>query len=246
MWKVIHQMNQHFLPENKKFKLFGDTAKADDAYQEITKRDQISGNFNFKFSANVFNSSKTALQQSLGMMMQTYISEFNVQTGIISPDGAYRLQRDFGKSFGIDVNKYLTAPSPGANAPMILAEEAIATMMRSEVPEGLPLEVGGALEHMQKLVQFVESEQFGLLTENGVQIFGAYIERTKQLLIQQQQQQQLKGAAGNFQNAQNQGQGGGRPGEAQPPDTDNPQVSSGGELIDESLPTAGGGGNAGG
>ena len=244
MWQVIHQQNQHFLPKDKKFKLFGDVERGKDAYQEVTQRDMISGNFNFTFAANVFNTSKEALQQSLGLMLQTYVSEINVQLGIIQPDGIYRLERDYGKAYGVDVNKYLSQPSAEANANRILAEEAIATMIRSEEPDGLPLEPGGAVEHMQKLIQFAQSDNFGLLTETGVQIFAQYLERMKQLIQREQQQQQLQQAAGAFNSNQEQGAVG-RPGEAGPPDTDNPQVSSGGELIDEALPGAGGGGNVG-
>ena len=243
MWKIIHQMNQHFLPDNKKFRLFGDLPKSEDAYQEVTKRDIIRANFNFSFSANVFNTSKTSLQQSLGLMLQTYMNEFNIQTGILQPDGAYRLQRDFGKSYGIDVNKYITQPTANANMPRILAEEAIAIMLRSEVPEGLPLEPGGIQEHMQKLFDFASSDQFGLLTESAVQIFGRYVQGLKQLLEQERQRAQLAEAAANQQGPEGQP---GRPTENAPASLENPQVSGGGELIDESLPTAGGGGNTGG
>ena len=156
-------------------------------------------------------------------------------------------RRDFIKSTGLDPDSYASEPYPDALGEPIFGEEAIDAIIDGNVPSGRPAEAGGAIEHLQKLVEFAQSENFGFLTPQGVEIFKAYATQTQGRAQAQQRQQSLAQAAQGFQaGAQGSGQGG-RPAESTPGQdelTGQPQVSGGGELLDESLPSAGGGGNA--
>ena len=109
--------------------------------------------------------------------------------------------------------------------------------MDTEIPSGQPAEIGGWVEHLQGLVEFAQSEGFGLLKEQQIQIFGEYLRRVQEQALLQQQQQQLAQAA-----AQQQPQGQpGRPPEQLPENPNQQPAVQGSELLDETLPGAGGG-----
>lgn len=237
IWAQIHELNQHFLPKQKQIRAFGLDRPEEDPYQEITDRDEISGRFQFTFSANVLNASKQALQDSLGILLSTYINPIALQLGLIDSPGIYRLLRDFGKAHGQDPDQYLTEPAPGAMKQRITAEEAISQILNSQVPDGEPME--GAIEHMRTLQRFIQNPNFGQFSSNQVEIYRGYMVVIQQKVAEQLRQQQLLQAAAQFSQGRNQGQAG-RPAE-QLPNLDQPQVQ-GNELLDESLPSAGGGG----
>ncbi len=242
MWYQCHTLNQYFLPEEKQVKIIGIKQPFENPFQTITTKDEIKGRFRFEFKANVFNASKQALQQSLQALLSTYVSELAFQLGLITPSGAYRLMVDWGKAWGQDPERYLTEPEPGLMRPDILAEEAISIIMQSVMPDGRPAEPGGAIEHFQKLQAFLSSENFGLLSPNQVEIFKGWIGQVRNLAQAQAEQQRVIQAAQQFQRGA-QGGAGGRPPEQTPQVEGNPPLSGGGELLDESLPTAGGGGS---
>jgi hypothetical protein len=236
IWHQIHELNQRFLPEKKKFRISGMMKPGEDPYSEISNAAEISGRFRFGFTANVFNASKMALQQSLQNLMSVYINPLTFQSGIMRPDGAYRLLRDFGKANGLDPDNYLSEPFAGAGLPRLMAEEALTAIMGDSLPEGFPAE--GAQAHLQKLQDFEASDQFGMLTQQQVELYRGYKTKIEQILQDEMRQQAMIQAAGQFQQG-GQGQGG-RPPE-QPPSTGETPPVQGGELIDESMPTAGGG-----
>lgn len=238
VWALIHGMNEHFLPKDKQYRIAGFTKTPEDPYQQIQSRQNISGRFDFGFKASVLNTSKQGLQESLATLLQTYVSELAIQLGVIDGDGIYRLLRDFGRSLGQDADAYLTAPSPDSTLPKILAEEAITAILQGKKPHGRPQELGGAQEHLQKLIEFANSDAFGLTTPDQNDLFIEYALEVRQLATDQARQQQLLEAARVFQLGNNQG---GRPAESQGVDLSNPLISGGGELLDETLPSAGGG-----
>ena len=237
IWAQIHELNQQFLPKDKQFRVFGVDRPGEDPYDEVKDRDEIKGRFQFTFSANVLNASKQAMQEALGSLASLYISPLTLQLGMIDGPGIYRLLRDIGKAQGQDPDRYLVEPEPGAMKEKIFAEDAIQQIMNSEIPNGVPAE--GAAGHLRRLVEFERSIHFGLLSPNQVQIYQGYKQITERLAQDEERRRQaLADAAGQF------GQGGGQPGrppEGPGPSLEQPQVS-GGELLDESLPTAGGGG----
>ncbi len=241
IFALMHSLNQAFLPEKKKLRITGALNPGEDAYLSIGSREDINGDYDFDFDANVLNTSKAALQENLEALMSTYINEMTLQLGIIDGEGIYRMLRDYGRARGQDPQQYINEPTPGANRPRIFAEDALQIILSTMRPDGLPAEAGGAIEHMEKLLAFQEADELGLLDANQLEIYKVYVGEIGQLAQQQAQQQQLAQAANAFSQGGGQGGQGGRPPTQAPPSLDNPQIN-GGELLDESLPSAGGGG----
>ena len=236
VFKQIHELNQHFLPPGKKFRIIGIRDPKDDPYREIETLRDIEGRYQFDFSVNVMNSSKLAMQEALEKLMGFSISEIFIQMGIVQPEGIYRMLYDMYKAHGQPPERYLSEPSPDALLPPILAEEAVSQIMAGEMPAGTPME--GAQAHLDKLQEFMNTDNFGYLDTPGkVDMFRSYLSAVSQRL----KMEQMAKSAGQV-GAQPQGPGGlGGPA----PDMSNPPVQ-GGELLDETLPTAGGGANPGG
>ena len=228
-FKLIHGLNEAFLPKGKQYMISGFKKKESDPYRTIDSLDEIRGEFNFGFKASVLNTSKQGLQESLEVMMNTYVSDLAIQLGIIDADGIYRLMRDFGRALGQDADAYLREPAPGAGLPKILAEEAISMILQGSLPTGNPQE--GAQQHMQKLMEFANSDELGVMDAGGIDLLKQYLEIVNQKGAEEAQRQELLQAASQFQvGAENQG---GRPPEGGAPDMQNPQVNN--ELLDETL-----------
>jgi hypothetical protein len=242
IWKIVHTLNQAFLPKDKQYLVSGFKEPTKDPYRKIDDRDKISGAYLFKFSANALNTSKEAMQQALQTLMGSYVSELNLQLGIIKPDGIYRLQRDWGRAFGQDPDKYLEPPTPGAEHQKIFFEEALAMILDGQMPEGDPIE--GAEVQYGKLTAFMQSDQFGLLGPVHMPLFQAYYKRIMLQMQADQQRAALLAAASKFQQG---AQPSGTPGPQGAPQSAGaiqaqPQLQNN-ELADESLPGAGGGAN---
>jgi len=244
IWHQFHELNQSFLPRNKQIRIFDLKRPSAEPYQTITDKGEIAGRYQFTFSANVLNTSKQAMQEAIGGLLQVYISELTLRAGIIDEGGIYRLLRDFGKSQGQDPDKYLKEPTPGAMRPRLTAEEAISQILNSQIPDGEPME--GAQVHLATLQAFIKTKEFGMLDfeQGGAvqrELFEDYMQIIQQKIQEEQQRAALVEAAGQF-------GGGGGNGAGRPPESvENPQQQppvNANELLDESLPGAGGGGNA--
>lgn len=239
----FHEMNQRFLPKKKQFRVSGYVRPDHDPYREIVELDAISGRFQFRFMANALNTNKAAIQQALSQLMGTYVSEMNIQLGLIDPDGIFRMQFDYGKSLGIDPGRYLKPPSPESVYPDILAEEAINRILIGNEPGGRPAE--GAPEHFKKLMAFYHSDEFGLLDAGALDSFRRWVDTINQLMVGDARKASLLSAAQKFR----QGQGGPEspsPAGISPTASDiqSPPTVQDNELSQEDLPGAGGGGNA--
>lgn len=237
IWNQIHELNQHFLPKDKQIRVFDMPRPSADPYQTITDKGEISGRFQFGFSANVLNASKQAMQEGLGAMMETYISPLTLESGIMDESGLYRLLRDFGKSFGQDPDKYINEPAPGAMRPKLTAEEAISQILNDQIPDGEPLE--GAQAHLQSIIAFTESDEFGNMNQSQAQLLQGYMQILQQKIQEEQQRQALMEAAAQQGGAQG---APGRPANGVENPNQQPPIQ-GNELLDESLPSAGGGAN---
>jgi hypothetical protein len=198
IYSLCHQLNEVHLPPNKMVRLAQTADKNQAPYTVIQTPAELRGNFVFDFDANAFNTSRQALQDAMERMMSSYISDINLQLGIIDQDGIYRLQRDWGRIIGQDPDQYLSMPSPDSTLPKIFAEDALLFISQGKKPFGVPAEAGGAAEHLQKLQEFIQTDQFGLIQQEYVEtIMRPYMEQVSQrALLQQQQAQQLE-AAGN-------------------------------------------------
>ena len=244
IWRHIHGQNQFHLPDEKRIRIVGLKEAGADPYRTIT-RAGASGEFEFDFKANVLNTSKAALQQSIESIMAVTITEIAISMGIADADTVYKLMRAFYFSQGQDPDQFIKPPSAKSLRRRIFAEEAISVLLDNQNPDAEPAEAGGAAEHLATLQQFMSDDNFGLLTPPQVQAFSAYIKEVAEKAALEQQQAQQLAAAGAFQNGGGQGGTPGRPPEGPPPDSGQPVVNAG-ELVDESLPTAGGGASGGG
>ena len=235
IWKQVHELNQNFLPDDKKIRIIGAKDKSEDPYFTISRRD-ISGQFYFDFTANVLNTSKAALQEALQTLAGVYVSDLFLKLGIIDEGGIYRLGREIGLAYGQDPDQFIKEPTPGAMKPRIFAEEAIAAIMRNEIPNGEPGE--GAAQHLEKIQKHLSGDELGLLTPPQVEVLKAYLQEVTEKAAFEQKQLEISQAAQNF--GQPAGGNGTAPG--QDATLDAPLQTN--ELIDESLPGAGGGANA--
>lgn len=239
VYMQMHELNKVFLPKDKQIRLSGVKRPDQDPYMTIADVAQIRGEFEFEFTANAMNTSKEALQESLQTLMATYINPLTIQLGTIDAEGIYQLQRDWGKSMGQDPDKYLKPPTPESMLPKITAEEALTMILQNITPEGRPSEA--PQEHLQKIMEFAQSDNFGLLSATQVQIFKGYLVLVRQQIERAMQQQQMMAAAQQFQDGSQQP---GTPGPAGSAPIDMAQAPlQRNELMDEGLPGAGGGGN---
>ena len=251
VFSIMHDLNGYFLSKPKQIRIQGTVKPNDDPYQ-VVEPSQIRGEFRFKFRANAMNTAKQQLQQTLQTLLGTYVNALAMQLGITNPETTYNLLRDFGKALGVDPenSRYLNPPTPTSGGIRILAQEAMAMLLMNQQPMGEPAEAGGWMEHLQSfqaLMEELKSEEIdtGEISPQQGQAILAYAQMAAQRAAQEQQRAQQLAAAQAF--AQQQGaaggqQQGGRPPEQAPPNPNvNPQVSGGGELLDESLPGAKGG-----
>lgn len=248
-YMVMHSLNQFFLTKPKQIRMVGVQKPGQDPYVDINESSMIAGRYRFKFKANVLNTSKAQLQQTLQALLGTYVNALAIQLGVTTPETIYNLMRDYGKALGADPEgqRYINPPSPDLIGPRYLAEDALMLILQGQMPEGGPMEPGGWAEHLQKfqvLMQTMDAnEELRLETPSEiVQMMQQYVLVATQRAQEQMQQQQLLANAQAF--AQGQGQGGGqggRPPESAQAPSGAPPVSGGAEMIDETLPTAGGG-----
>ncbi len=237
IFKQMHELNQHFLPEKKQFRIVGIRDPKDDPYREVSSSEDIQGRFQFDFAANILNINLSAQQEGLEKLMSVYVGELPLQLGISNPNTIYRLLRDWGKAVqGRSADQYIDPPSPDALHAPIQAVDAITQIMNGQLPEGLPME--GAQAHMAVLELFRDTENlFGLLdSPDKVALFRTYMGKISQRLrLESQAKAAGQGAGGQ------QGQPGAPPGGGPQPNLGPPPVQPN-ELTDETLPGAGGGG----
>ncbi len=199
IYSIIHRLNQHFLPDNKEFRVIGVPKPNEEPYQTASI-DEISAEVDFDFKATLLNTNRMALRQTLMETMQVIVSPLAVQMGLLTADQAYNLFEDYMKAGDLDSQRYLNRPTPEAGENKLLAEEAISMILDGQPPDGLPLE--DPQEHYQKLLAFQQSEQFGLLvTEQQKAAFQLWLIRILRYAREQAMKQQLMAAATQFQQA---------------------------------------------
>jgi hypothetical protein len=227
IWYQIHELNRHLLPAEKQIRIVTVKSDTENPYRVVKKTD-LDGTFTFEFEANVFNTSKEILQETLGQLFGLYTSPLAFQTGISNEKTVYNLMYDLGKSFGQDPEKYINSP---VMQEMISFEEAIGLIMDDQIPQGFPQE--GPEQHLTMLKDFAESEQFGLLSQEQIEVFAQWGELVQGLMVELQRIEQLSMAS---QAEQVQGGGGeeGRPPEGGPVDQEQATLQDN-ENVNENL-----------
>lgn len=236
----FHELNQAFLSPHKQYRL-ADPKPNEDPYRTLDDPSKIKGRFQFEFTANVLNTNKAFQSQIMDQLAGMLINGMTMQLGLVTPTEVYNVLRDAVKAKGQDPAKYLKPPSPDADQPKLMAEEALAAIVNGQLPEGMPQE--GATVHLQRIQQIMEQDakvQF-LLADNAgsAKLLAIYIQKTRQLAMQEQRQQMLAQSAQQFAGGvPAQGQGG------QPMQPNEQAQVGANELLDETMPMAGGGASA--
>lgn len=236
----FHELNQAFLGPHKQYRV-ADPKPNEDPYKVLDDPSKIKGRFQFEFKANILNTNKALQASVMQGIAGALINGMTVQLGLVDKNTIYNVLRDLVKAQGQDYSRYLVPPSATADQPKLMAEEALAAIISGQLPEGLPQE--GPTVHLQRMSEIMESDpkvQFLLADDQGAaRLLALYTQKVKQMAAQEQRQQQMAQQADQFAGAgPQQAQGGGAP----PNATAQAPVEAN-ELMDESLPTAGGGAN---
>jgi len=248
IFRVMHDLNQYFLPKRKQIRIQGIAKPGQDPYVDIDDATAVKGHFKFTFKANAFNTSKAQLQQTMQTLLGTFVNQMAMQMGVTDPETVYNMLRDFSMALGVDPVErgYIKPPRAGLNLPTLFAEEAMLLIMQGQAPPmSRPGEPGSWGEHLQKLLGFEdmlvdEKTDTGEITPEIAQLFQGYKATVAQRAQEEQQQMQMAQAAEQFGQQQGgQGTPTGRPTEQAPPDPNaNPQISGANEMLDETLPSA--------
>ena len=229
IWTIMHENNIHFLEGKKEIRIHTSFSKGSDPYRTVDSKN-LNGVVEFEFQANAFNISKESRQEALGQIGAGLTNNpLMLQAGVVDQIGLHKWGEDWVQVWGQEPDDYL-APLPQGD--VISFEDALLSIMNNEVPNGIPRE--GPMGHLQLLQEFQNSDNFAFLDETQLQIFEQWTQIVLGFLQQQMQQQQLA------QSAQGQGQQEGQAEGSVPPDNEQAPVQEN-ELIDEQLPSAGGG-----
>jgi len=236
IYKQMHELNQYFFPDEKQIRVLGIVEPGENPYPVIVRQSDLSGRFVWNFRASILNASKAAKQQGLERMMAILINPLMIQLGIVGPDQIFRMVRDSAQFTGVDPDRYLQEPTPGAGRRRITANEAISVILDYQLPDGVPAEPS-AQDHVDQLMAFANDEEqnlFGLFDEAQLNIFKSWLTQVMQLAVQQQGQEEIAQLTEGFQSKQKAAVGGGN-GAAPPVDT-GPAPVGPNELTDETLP----------
>lgn len=245
MWRdafsLMHDLNQHFLPKGKQFRVVGTQLPNDDPYRQIGDPREIEGHFRFTFKPNVLNSSKQVMQQTLQSIMGLTMTDLGFQLGITDAETVYRQMSKLIRALGQEPLEFIKPPTEKSALPRFLASEAWQMFLDGQVPEGLPLEP--AEQHFQELLRLEEvqrqlaaEDRTDGLSPRQIQALSAWKQRVSEIIAEERRQQQLLQAAQSFQ----QGQGGGEAGPRSTldPSFNEPTPLNENELLDEGLPGA--------
>lgn len=233
----MHELNQHFFPDEKQIRVLGIVEPGENPYPKIVRQEDLMGRFVWDFRASILNASKVAKQQGLDRMMEILINPIMIQLGIVGPEEIFRMVRDSAQFTGVHPDRYLKEPTPGAGKPRITANDALSVIFDHLMPDGIPAEPS-AEDHLKQLQAFMDTDEFGYFDHSQQELFRIWLTQIAQLAVQQQGQQEVAKLAEGFQKKQAIGAGG--DGAAPPVDQGAPPVNKN-ELTDESLPGAGGG-----
>jgi hypothetical protein len=233
IYKQMHELNQYFFPDEKQMLVLGITEPGEDPYPKITRKADLDGRMIFDFRASILNASKVARQAGLDRLLNILVNPLMIQLGIVGPEEIFRMVRDSAKNEGVDPERYVKEPTPGAGRPRLTANQAISIIFDHLMPDGVPAEPS-AEDHLKQLEGFMQDDMaFGLLDAAQVEMFKAWFVQIAQLAVQEKGQQDMAKLADGFQ--QKLGASAGANGSGQPVDQTQPPVNQN-ELLDETLP----------
>ena len=238
VWTQFHELNRAFLPKGKQFKIINAFERGKDPYVTVDDLSTLKGRFEFDFQANILNTNKALKGQIMNSIAGLLINGMTLQMGLVTPEKIYLILRDILKASGQDTN-YLQKPTPDIDAQKITWQEAVLLITHGRLPDGYPAE--GASRHLQYLMEFHNSINFGYLTEGQATLFAKWLQRIQGMAMQEAQAASM---ADQFAASMGGGMGPTQPGPAAPQGPAGNAPVNAGELQDESLMNAGGGANA--
>lgn len=242
VYTQMHELNTIYLSSKKQYRVLGMSTPGSDPYKTLDDPSKIKGRFQFEFKANSLNTNKAVKGQILQQLGAMTFNPMTMQMNLVTPDNYYNWLKDIYAESGQDPNRYLNPPTPQSAMPKIDAEQAMGLLLNGIIPEQLPSE--GPQMHLHRLQQLLPQ----LRQENAVDatfmvLYNTYVAKVQGYAAQAQQ---LAQSAGQFASMLS-GQGGGQPSQGQGDAQAGSQMTQqpAGQLNDESLPGAGGGGNPG-
>lgn len=208
MFAHRHRLNIRYLPPRTAYRKRGFQPEDPEGFGEIGSRSDLDLPLDFSFQASLLNANKGLVAQSLEAIMAAVVNPIAAQLGILTPDGFYRLLRDYIKAHEQDPTRYIGKPAGASDADPIYAEEAMDRILAGQrVPEGIrPYE--DPQEHLAKLMGYLQAPEVqSAILPLGAQLAADWITRVQQQIMQTAMQQAvLAQGAGAFGPAQ---QGGG-------------------------------------
>jgi hypothetical protein len=174
--------------------MVGMAEKGQAAYGTV-KREEVDYEVDFEFKATLIGANKQAVAESLQQGMAISVTPLALQAGIVGVDEIYALFRDMYKALNLDPDKYIKRPPNPMPGPKLLAEEVISIILDGKEPlVGSPLEF--PQEHLMKLMEFMQSPEFGLL-QNPMQavILKIWMQKVQGMIMQQQMLAQAAGGS---------------------------------------------------
>ena len=202
VYQGMHRLNQRYLPEKKEILIANIEAEGEETYHDVSP-DEISGIVDFRFKASLLNTNKQALSGALTDFMALAVSPLAIQAGIVTEAEIYSLLRQKAKAADLDPDQILQRPFNFG--PKITAEEAISGFIDGEPGVGRTLEPPE--EHLQTLLKWEQSDQFGLVDPSNLPLYQVWKQRVEGL-IQQRQALIAAAQAQSGGSASNEGPGG--------------------------------------
>lgn len=202
IFETMWQLDRALLPEEKSFRVLGVTGRGESEVT-IRRKEDLSGDLELDFQANILNSSKVAMQQAMETMLQLMLNPLTLQTGITDPEGIYRVMADYLRALGQQPEKYLKKPAPQSDQPRIFARDALTWIGRGMKPFGVPAE-GSYAQHLEELDGLLSTKLAdGRILAEALapaerELLRAYVQETQQRSQQEQQQAQLQQQAGEL------------------------------------------------
>lgn len=197
IWEQFHLLNMRYLPKNKEYLVQGKPMDQDEAYGVIRDPQDIAIPVTFDFQATLTNTNKGLMSQTLQQLGAAIVSPLMLQLGIVKPENIYNWTKDVITAGQLDPARYVTKPDGAPDGPRHTAEDVIYMIMQGELPEVAPLEP--PQEHLAKLQEEIQSDNFGLWEGNHTALLRVYLQRLMTHIQQEQQQQQLMQSAQQFQ-----------------------------------------------
>ena len=190
VFAMMHRLDRRYLPDKKEIRILGQDAQGEDAYTEV-ERKELDAEVDFEFKATLMNTNKEALALALEKAIALTFTPLAMQMGVFTVEKGYNLLRDEYKALDLDPDLYIQRPPDPMPGPKLLAEEIISMILANEMPQGGPLEA--PQEHLMKLAQFMQSDNFGFMNVTQAQILKQWMLQVQQMMLQQQMMMQAMG-----------------------------------------------------